>query len=58
MDKKVLSVHELSDYLGISCPKAYELVNTGAIKSVKVGTRIIVPIENVEKFLNVNKKDQ
>ena len=39
----VLTVEQLRKALGIGRNKAYELVNTGLVKSVGVGRRILVP---------------
>ena len=39
----VLTVKQLAKALNIGLNKAYELVNTGAIRTLRVGTKIIIP---------------
>lgn len=43
--KATMSVAELSKQLGISKPKAYELVRQDGFPSLNIGRRIIIPIE-------------
>ena len=45
MEKTTMSVQELSAHMGISLPKAYELVKTPGFPTIRVGTRILIPIE-------------
>lgn len=45
MDKTTMSVQELSAQMGISLPKAYELVKQPGFPPIKIGTRILIPIE-------------
>ena len=40
-----MTVQELSVQLGISIPKAYELTKTPGFPSIRIGTRIIIPID-------------
>lgn len=51
MEKTTMSVQELSAQMGISLPKAYELVKTPGFPTIKVGTRILVPIEAYREWL-------
>jgi len=51
MEKTTMSVQELSEQMGISLPKAYELVKTPGFPTIKVGTRILVPIEAYREWL-------
>ena len=39
----IMSINELRSALGIGRTKAYELVNTGEIRSIKVGKAIRIP---------------
>ena len=50
--KDVLSVSDLCKLLPIGRSKVYELLKNGTIKSIRVGTRIIIPKENVLEFLS------
>lgn len=42
MDKTTMSVQELSAEMGISLPKAYELVKEPDFPTIRVGTRILI----------------
>lgn len=58
MEKTTMSVQELSSQMGISLPKAYQLVKS-QIPTIKVGTRILIPIEAYREWLfrnSINKK--
>lgn len=52
-EKQTISVKELSQRLGISLPKAYELVET-KIPHIKVGSRILIDIEVLDDWLKKN----
>lgn len=45
------TVEEAADLLGISRPSGYEGVRTGAIPSVRIGRRILVPRAALEQLL-------
>ena len=45
MDKTTMSVQELAAEMGISLPKAYELVKEPDFPTIRVGTRILIPTE-------------
>ncbi len=45
MEKTTMSVQELSAQMGISLPKAYELVKTPGFPTIRIGARILIPIE-------------
>lgn len=51
MEKTTMSVQELSAQMGISLPKAYELVKTPGFPTIKVGTRILIPVEAYREWL-------
>lgn len=52
MERKTISVEEAGRQLGVSRPKAYELVNKGIIPVLKLGPhKFVVPIPAFEKFL-------
>ncbi len=46
-----MSVQELSAQMGISLPKAYELVKQPGFPRVRVGSRILVPVEEFNNWL-------
>lgn len=51
MEKTTMSVQELSAQMGISLPKAYELVKTPGFPAIRIGTRILIPVEGFRKWL-------
>ena len=51
MEKTTISVQELSAQMGISLPKAYELTRTPGFPTIRIGTRILIPIEAYKKWL-------
>lgn len=53
-DKLCYSVPELAKVLGISRPKAYELVKRDGFPSIAVGKRIIIPASALERWLDEN----
>lgn len=46
-----MSVQELSVYMGISLPKAYELVKQPGFPTFRIGTRILIPVESFRVWL-------
>lgn len=51
MDKTTMSMQELSAQMGISPPKAYELVKAPGFLTIRIGTRILIPIEAYKEWL-------
>ena len=51
MERTTLSVQELSAQMGISLPKAYELVKTPGFPVLRIGTRILIPIDAYKEWL-------
>ncbi|OPZ43238.1 MAG: Helix-turn-helix domain protein [Bacteroidetes bacterium ADurb.BinA104] len=49
-----MSVQELSAQMGISLPKAYELVKKPGFPVIRVGTRILIPVEAFKEWLVIN----
>lgn len=54
MEKATMSVQELSAQMGISLPKAYELVKMPGFPTIRVGTRILIPVEAYREWLFKN----
>lgn len=50
--KNLVTVEELMQMLRIGKNKAYELLQTGKIKSKRVGRTYMIPKQNVIDFLN------
>ncbi len=51
MEKTTMSVQELSAQMGISLPKAYELVKEPGFPTIRVGARIRIPVEAFREWL-------
>ena len=51
MERMTMSVQELSAQMGISLPKAYELVKTPGFPTLRIGTRILIPIDAYKEWL-------
>ena len=52
MEKATMSVQELASQLGISLPKAYELVKQPGFPCFHVGKRILVNRDMLQAWLN------
>ena len=51
MEKTTMSVQELAAQMGISLLKAYELVKEPDFPTIRVGTRILIPVEAYREWL-------
>ena len=51
MDKKLLTVSEAADLLGLGRSKAYELVMRGELKSILIGRARRVPVAALDEFI-------
>lgn len=58
MEKTTMSEQELSSQMGISLPKAYELVKMPGFPSIRIGTRILIPIEAFREWLVIASNKQ
>ena len=54
MERSTMSVQELSAQMGISLPKAYELVKTQGFPTIRIGTRILIPVDAYKTWLIEN----
>lgn len=54
MERTTMSVQELSAQMGFSLPKAYELVKTPGFPTLRIGTRILIPIDAYKEWLMKN----
>ncbi len=53
MEKSTMSVQELSAQLGVSLPRAYELAKSPDFPSMRIGKRIVIPIDAFHDWLNM-----
>lgn len=51
MDKMLVTMSEAAAMLGIGRSKLYELVNTGAIESVRIGRVMRIPVSSLHAFV-------
>ena len=58
MEKTTMSVQELSSQMGISLPKAYELVKTPGFPPIRIGTRILIPIDAFREWLVITSNKE
>ena len=58
MEKTTISVQELSAQMGISLPKAYELVKTPGFPTIRIGARILIPIKAYKEWLPCEWSDE
>ncbi|MBQ0071939.1 MAG: helix-turn-helix domain-containing protein [Spirochaetales bacterium] len=57
MEKTTISVQELAAQLGISLAKTYELVKRPGFPTIRIGTRILIPVELFNDWLRRNSTD-
>jgi len=58
MEKTTMSVQELAAQLGVSLPKAYELVKQPGFPVIRVGTRILIPVDAFREWLVITSNKQ
>lgn len=58
MEKATFGVDELAATMGISRPKAYELVNTEGFPIIRVGRRIRIPVSAFQHWLEVQASER
>ena len=51
MEKTTMSVRELAERMGISLPMAYDLTRRADFPSIRVGARILIPVEACHTWL-------
>ncbi len=49
--KRTISVDEAAKILGIGRCTAYEGIHTGQIPSIRIGKRIVVPVDQLDRML-------
>ena len=51
MDKATMTVKELQKYVGIGRRQAYELCNTQGFPSFRIGRKVLINREGLEKWM-------
>ena len=57
MEKTTMSVQELATMLGISLPKAYDLAKQTGFPVIRIGARILVPIDAFKEWLTIHSQN-
>jgi len=58
VEKLTISCEEARKQLGVSRGSIYQAVNTGQIPSIRVGRRILIPVNALRKLLEEPTGDQ
>ena len=58
MEKYTMSVDEMAAAIGISRPKAYELVNSEGFPVIRIGRRIRIPVSSLEEWITEQASTQ
>ena len=56
MEKETMSVQELSSRMGISLPKAYALTKEPDFPVIRIGTRILIPVDAFKEWLVIHSQ--
>ena len=57
-DRLTISVAEMAEYLGVSRPTAYAILNKGDCRAgFKVGRRTVVSVERLKEWVNRQTED-
>ena len=54
--RKALSVEMAAQMLGISRSMGFKLIRSGELRSIKAGTRTLVPVAAVDEFIERNSR--
>ena len=57
-NKEILTREEVMEFLKIGRSTFYRLLQTGELKGFKEGNRYIVPVESVEKYVEMRMRAQ
>lgn len=52
MEKVTMTVDEVAEALGIARPNAYALAKSNGFPSVRIGKRLIIPVNEFYKWLS------
>ncbi|MBQ2927382.1 MAG: excisionase family DNA-binding protein [Oscillospiraceae bacterium] len=58
VEKSTMSVQELARQMGISLPKAYELIKEPGFPTIRIGTRILIPEEGFQTWLRTKSSSE
>ena len=58
MEKLSISVHELAGVMGIGRNSAYQLARSAGFPAIRIGRKIVIPIEALKQWLFENGFEQ
>ena len=58
MDKATMTVKEMQSYLSIGRVKAYELVNSSGFPSFRIGRKILIDCEALDRWVKAQEGKQ
>ncbi len=58
MQKRTYSVEEAAKILGIGRSAAYQAVRTGEIPAIRIGKRLLIPVQALEQLLSTATRDR
>lgn len=51
MEKLTVTVEEMAKIVGVSRPTAYELTHKEGFPTVRIGRRVVIPIDGLKRWL-------
>lgn len=51
MEKLTVTVDEMAKIVGVSRPTAYELIHKEGFPTVRIGRRVVIPINSLKRWL-------
>lgn len=51
MEKLTVTVDEMAKIVGVSRPTAYELIHKEGFPTVRIGRRIVIPLNSLKRWL-------
>jgi excisionase family DNA binding protein len=55
MDKLTVSIADASNAVGVGRSKVYELINSGQLKTIKIGRRTLITVESIRALVDQKK---
>lgn len=55
MEKLAMSVSDMQKALGIGRPLAYQLVNRADFPAIRIGKKIVIPVDGLKRWLEQNE---
>jgi excisionase family DNA binding protein len=55
--KRLYSLKDASSYLGVSYWSVRDLIHDGTLRYIRIGRRLLVDIQDLDKFVEMNKTE-